>query len=223
MKTGGDGFYYGLQGLNALLEPGMYPVHVEGVLKDGTPFYFSQWIPVLEREYIFEYINVAPELIDPETTAREIEFVSPFLAPITPEKRWQGAFLPPSPFADCINSSFGNRRSYNGSAFTYFHGGVDYCGGTGVQITAPAPGTVIFAGPLEIRGNFTIIDHGWGVYTTYMHQDEILVEAGESVETGQLIGYVGNTGRSTGPHLHWEVWVNGVNVNPLDWVENPYP
>jgi len=61
------------------------------------------------------------------------------------------------------------------------------------------------------------------VYTAYMHQSEILVEVGDRVEAGQLIGLVGGTGRVQGPHLHWEVWVGGVQVDPLDWLKQAYP
>ncbi len=68
-----------------------------------------------------------------------------------------------------------------------------------------------------------MIDHGWGIYSGYMHQSEILVEEGEQVEAGQLIGLVGGTGRVTGSHLHLEVWVGGVQVDPMEWLEKPFP
>jgi murein DD-endopeptidase MepM/ murein hydrolase activator NlpD len=92
-----------------------------------------------------------------------------------------------------------------------------------LNIYASAPGTVIFAGPLEIKGGFTVIDHGWGIYSGYAHQSEFFVKPGDWVEAGQLIGIIGNTGRSIGPHLHWEIWVNGVPVDPLDWVDRVFP
>lgn len=219
----GEDHLYSLQGIGALLEPGMYPLHLTGTLADGSAFEFVQAVRIFPRDYIFEYITVPPELIDPETTAAETARIQPFLEVITPEKQWDGLFQAPSPFDDCINSTFGNRRSYNGSAFSFYHAGVDFCGGTGVNIFAPARGTVIFAGLLDVRGNFTLIDHGWGVYTAYMHQSEIMVETGQRVRPGDVIGLIGNTGRSTGPHLHWEIWVNGVAVNPLDWLVEVYP
>lgn len=218
-----DTAFVSLQGIHALLEPGMYPLRLSGTMEDGTPIDFIQSVKIFPRDYIFEYINVPPELVDPETTEAETAFIMPFVAPATPEKLWNGVFQPPSPFESCINSTFGNRRSYNGSAFSFYHSGVDYCGGTGVEIFAPARGMVVYTGLLDVRGNFTVIDHGWGVYTAYLHQSEVFVSVGERVKPGDVIGLVGNTGRSTGPHLHWEVWVNGVPVNPLDWLVEEYP
>ena len=76
---------------------------------------------------------------------------------------------------------------------------------------------------LNIRGNATLIDHGWGLFTLYAHQQGTLVSPGEIVAGGQVIGTVGSTGRSTGPHLHWEVWLNGVNVDPMQWVQEIFP
>lgn len=92
-----------------------------------------------------------------------------------------------------------------------------------MNIYAPAPGVVVFAGPLTVRGNATIIDHGWGIYTGIYHQAEIKVKTGDIVEAGQLIGLIGATGRVTGPHLHWDLFVNGVQVQPLDWLDRPFP
>ena len=86
-----------------------------------------------------------------------------------------------------------------------------------------ADGVVVFAGPLTVRGNATMIDHGQGIYTGYMHQSEIFVEPGQRVKAGDLIGLVGGTGRVEGPHLHWEVWVGGIQVDPIDWLMNSYP
>ena len=142
-----------------------------------------------------------------------------------PERQWEETFQSPvSPlFADCFPSFYGNRRSYNGSPYNYFHTGLDFCGGVGADIYAPAPGVVVYTGTLTVRGNATMIDHGWGIYTGYMHQSEILVDVGDHVETGDLIGLVGGTGRVTGSHLHMEVWVGGVQVDPMDWLERAYP
>ena len=88
---------------------------------------------------------------------------------------------------------------------------------------ASARGRVAFSNLLTVRGNATYIDHGWGIYTGYLHQSQSLVEPGEIVTAGQTIGYVGGTGRVTGAHLHWEVWVVGVPVDPLNWIQAEFP
>jgi murein DD-endopeptidase MepM/ murein hydrolase activator NlpD len=126
-------------------------------------------------------------------------------------------------FAGCYSSRFGSRRSYNGGEYIYFHSGLDFCGQVGDPIYAAASGTVVFTGALTVRGEATMIDHGWGVYTAYMHQSEILVNVGDRVEKGELIGKVGNTGRVEGPHLHFEVIVGGVQADPLEWLNQEFP
>lgn len=221
-----EGGYVALQGIHAMLEPGYYPSVFSGSLEDGTTFEFSQQIYIQDGGYSYDApLVVNSETVDVENTKPEdFEWFST-VEPVTPDRMWQGVFLSPVPtyLKDCYPSLFGNRRSYNGSAYLYFHTGLDFCGSVGVEIYAPAPGVVVFAESLIVRGNATVIDHGWGVYTAYAHQSEILVEVGDRVEAGQLIGLVGSTGRVTGPHLHWEVIVGGVQVDPLDWLESVYP
>jgi murein DD-endopeptidase MepM/ murein hydrolase activator NlpD len=82
---------------------------------------------------------------------------------------------------------------------------------------------VVFVGALPARGNVVILDHGAGVYTTYAHLLRWEVDVGAEVKPGQVIGRVGTTGFSTGPHLHWEMWVDNANVDPLDWTKRAYP
>jgi murein DD-endopeptidase MepM/ murein hydrolase activator NlpD len=221
-----DGAYYSLQGIYALQEPGFYPLVLEGTLADGARFSYVQAVYLADGGYVYDpVLYVDPAVIDPAVTEPENEQVLALVTPATGERRWQGQFSSPvaPEFTDCWPSRFGSRRSFNESAYVYFHTGLDFCGSVGNQIFAPAAGQVVFAGPLAVRGNTTIIDHGWGVYTAYMHQSEILVKAGEPVEAGQVIGLVGNTGRVTGPHLHWEVWAGGVQVDPIAWLEGAYP
>jgi len=221
-----QGGYVSLQGIHAMTEPGLYPLTLTGVLPDETPFFFSQTVFVNTGSYPYDpVLTVSPETIDPAVTKPEDAQWSALAAPFTPEKLWEDIFQSPAPepFSDCWPSLFGSRRSYNGSEYKYFHSGLDFCGGVGIEILAPARGKVVFAGPLTVRGNTTMIDHGWGVYTGYMHQSEIQVQVGDVVEPGQVIGLVGGTGRVTGPHLHWEVWAGGVQIDPLDWLEQSFP
>jgi murein DD-endopeptidase MepM/ murein hydrolase activator NlpD len=82
---------------------------------------------------------------------------------------------------------------------------------------------VALAGPLEVRGNAVILDHGWGVYSGYYHLSEVVVAEGQLVAQGEMIGRLGNTGLSTGAHLHWEMRVGGVLVDPLEWTTRLIP
>jgi murein DD-endopeptidase MepM/ murein hydrolase activator NlpD len=88
----------------------------------------------------------------------------------------------------------------------------------GTPIKAADDGTVVMAGPNGGYGNWTLIDHGGGLATGYGHQSSIGVRVGQHVSRGEVIGQVGSTGTSTGPHLHWEVRVNGNPVDPMGWI-----
>ncbi len=215
-----------LQGVGALTEPGLYLFSLRVLDENGgAGFAFEQPFPIRPGGYGFDPVLFVPEeTLDPENTAPENELVNEVLEPATLEKHWEAPFdFPTDYFTESFPSLYGTRRNYNNTGYIYYHTGLDFYGGTGVEILAPAPGEVVLAEELIVRGNTTIIDHGWGVYTIYMHQSEIAVQVGDFVETGQLIGYVGATGRVTGAHLHWEVRVGGVPVQPLDWVERAYP
>jgi murein DD-endopeptidase MepM/ murein hydrolase activator NlpD len=216
--------YSALQGIHAMIEPGLYPLTLQGVYGDNSSFSFQQMIVIESGNYIRDLpLTVDPTTIDPAIVKPEEEQILGITTQITPEKYWDGVFVSPAAYPDQFTSLFGRRRSFNGSDYIYFHAGVDYAGGTGLPIKAPAPGVVVFTGLLNVRGNATIIDHGRGVFTGYFHQSEIDVKVGDKVETGQVIGLVGGTGRVTGAHLHWELWVNGVQVDPLDWLDITYP
>ena len=218
--------FVALQGIHAMLEPGYYPATLSGSLMDGTRFDFAQQVYIQDGGYPFDPpLVVNSETIDVEnTTPEDLEWLS-MVEPVGETRLWSGIFKAPvpDPLSECFPSLFGSRRSYNGSAYEYFHTGLDFCGRAGVEIYAPAAGRVVFADSLIVRGNATVIDHGWGVYTAYAHQSEILVEVGDRVERGQLIGLVGSTGRVTGPHLHWEVIVGSIQVDPLEWLRAEFP
>ncbi|HJS17882.1 MAG TPA: peptidoglycan DD-metalloendopeptidase family protein [Anaerolineales bacterium] len=217
-----------LQGVHALLEPGVYPLSLEATLPDGSKQSFEQMVLVTEGDYLSEEIPLNdPSTLDPATTEAENQNVNALTTPVTPTRYWNGVFASPAVDPSCFTSRYGTRRTYkvvnSDIEVPGFHSGLDFCGGEGLQITAPAPGRVVFAAPLTVRGNATILDHGGGVYSGFWHQSEMLVNVGDMVEQGQVIGVVGGTGRVTGAHLHWELWANGVQVNPLDWLDKVYP
>lgn len=215
--------YVALQGIPAMAEPGPTPFRLWVQTADGGTWTLEQSVLLRSGGYGFESLHVDPSLVDTAVVAAEMDTIRSFMSTLSSTRYWNGQFVSPSPFADCFNSVFGTRRSYNDGAYNVYHTGLDFCGGAGVEIYAPAAGKVIFAGPLTVRGNATIIDHGWGVVTGYWHQSEIRVQVGDVVQPGQIIGLVGGTGRVTGAHLHWEMWVGGVPVDPLDWLQQSYP
>lgn len=113
-----------------------------------------------------------------------------------------------------INNEFGFRRNPFGGRAYEFHAGMDIDGERGDLVVAPAGGTVVEAGYKGGYGNAVEIDHGNGLSTRYGHLSKIEIQAGETVTRGQLIGNVGSTGRSTGPHLHYELRLNEKPINP---------
>ena len=158
-------------------------------------------------------------------TDEEFDQVSRFKGLVTPERHWSGPLLRPS--QGYVSTEFGVQRYYNGVfAEDYYHRGVDYAAATGSPVVAPAAGYVRLVGEeangFEIHGNTIGIDHGQGLLSIMIHLSRIDVEEGDFVTAGQVIGGVGNTGASTGPHLHWGLYVNGIGVDPVPWRETGF-
>lgn len=131
-------------------------------------------------------------------------------APSAPVVSGNAVFTHPCPGMTYQSSYFGEIREFEYGG----HKGNDYAAPTGTPTYAAAAGKVIIANYSSSAGNWVVIDHGNGLTTKYMHHSALAVSAGQYVEKGQQIGYVGTTGQSTGPHLHFQVEVNGVPVHP---------
>jgi murein DD-endopeptidase MepM/ murein hydrolase activator NlpD len=119
-----------------------------------------------------------------------------------------------------LESGFGGRRNPFGGSSYEFHQGQDIDAQSGTPIVAGAKGTVTFVGWQHGYGRLIVIDHGGGLTTRYGHLSEFDIEQGTPVARGQFIGRVGSTGRSTGPHLHYEIRINDDPVNPLEYLLN---
>lgn len=213
-----------LQGIPRLTSPG--PVDLVLTTSDsaGKTFSIQQRVLVYTVDYgVDAPLQVADNFVDPAITDPEQAFLLQTVAPAPAEKLWSDAFQYPVSGHDCQPSTYGRLRSYNGSDYTYFHSGTDFCASEETPIYAAADGIVVFAGELIVRGNATIISHGWGVYTGYWHQSKIEVTVGQVVKAGDEIGMAGATGRVTGPHLHFEVLVGDVQVDPIPWLSGYYP
>jgi murein DD-endopeptidase MepM/ murein hydrolase activator NlpD len=216
--------YSSIFGIHAMLPPGLYPFHLEYLNQAQQNIVVDQLILIQKGFYPEDPpLQVDPSTLDETQTKPEDELVFNVTIPFNSVKYWTGVFKYPVDPPVCIKSWFGNRRSYNNQPYNRFHTGVDFGVCANLNIYAPADGKVVFTDSLLTRGNSTIIDHGLGVYSGFWHQETILVEEGQFVKAGDLIGMIGTTGRSTGPHLHWELVVNGVQVDPLPWLETIFP
>lgn len=127
---------------------------------------------------------------------------------------WKQAFVWPA--KGRISGRFGSQRVYRGEPGAY-HSGLDIAPGGGAAYVAPADGVVVLAAtsPFSLEGNLLMIDHGGGLNSAFLHSQRLVVREGERVTQGQLLGYVGATGRATGPHLHWSLEWQGARLDPL--------
>lgn len=209
-----DGRYRAFIPTSPLHVPGKMTVEVQG---DNQTSNIGIWLK--NRTFPVQRITLSGKASRPATQL-ELERVAAFKQLVTPQKFWQGNFGRPN--ASQVSSGFGIRRYYNGVfAQDYYHKGVDYAGGYGSPVVAPAGGKVRLVGKedagFHVHGNVVGIDHGQGVVSIFMHLQDIDVEEGATVKAGQRIGSIGSTGASTGPHLHWGLYVNEVAVDPVPW------
>lgn len=137
-------------------------------------------------------------------------------------KLWEGSFIEPlGEGVGRISTEYATTRFVNGSTTeSSRHNAIDVAAPTGTPIMAANHGIVTYAGELIISGNMVMIDHGMGLFSSYIHMHDIYVKAGDRVSKGDVIGEVGTTGYSTGPHLHWSIWKNGVYLNPWTFIND---
>lgn len=194
-----------------------FPVgdHTIEVLAGGQPV---GSVPVTVAEGGFERLTltVPPEaenlLSDQAAIDEERRLVTEAYSTFTPERLWSGDWL--MPVDGPISNGFGVLRSVNGGPYTE-HGGNDIVADGGTPVVAPASGRVVLARPLYLLGNSVIIDHGAGLLTGYHHLSSIAATAGQEMAKGDLVGFVGTTGFSSGDHLHWEARIHGVRVDAM--------
>lgn len=182
-------------------------------------------VEVGDRDFPIQEIWLSEETNAIEGTDYEFDLVAAFKALETDQQFWQGVFLDPADGP--ISTVYGVRRYYNGEwADDYYHRGLDYAAYEGSPVRAAADGRVALIGRVsdgfELHGNTVGLDHGQGVTTLYLHLSAIEVSDGQMVRAGEIIGRVGATGISTGPHLHWGLYVHGVSVDPIPWLERGF-
>jgi murein DD-endopeptidase MepM/ murein hydrolase activator NlpD len=219
----GDG-YVALVGIDAFTPPGLYTLELGG--SGARPWRrFTQQLQIESAGFVTQHINVGEEmaaLLDPAVRRNEDAYLATFFDDYSDTRHWSGLFQYPVR-TTVVSGPYGDGRSYNGGPIEIYHTGVDFAVDVGAPVFTPAPGVVLLSEPLQLRGNVVIIDHGWGVMTAFFHLKSSVVTAGQTIGAGQQIGEAGNTGLSTGPHMHWDLRIHNVTVGPLQWVQEEFP
>ena len=199
----------------------VYPINLEtkkDVLKVIYDKNLLREIPIVQKNFRESRITIAnQDLVQaPSKYTSRIEkeyFIALDLKNYSSQKI-NNSFFMINPIEEGIMSSeYGVKRFINNKPRNR-HKGMDIAAPKGTIIQSPLLGRVIFAGNFYYRGNIVYVDHGEGLISSYSHMDEILVQEGETISTGDKIGTVGETGRVTGPHLHWEVYFLGETIDP---------
>lgn len=216
-----------LLGIPTTAPPGSYRINISATSFEGQDLTFLKPLEVIERDFGREHIGLDTSLSelrerpDPRKE-REAEQLSRILLTFNPTQIFQnGQFqVPLSTWKQ--TSGFGDRRRYeyaDGGTARTIHSGVDLAAPEGAPVFAAGKGRVRFAGHWLITGNTVVLEHLPGVYSLYFHMRAVRVTAGDFVERGQEIGEVGSTGLATGPHLHWEIRIGGVAVDPFSLLD----
>ena len=213
----------GLLPINWWTSPGTYSVDIFKEENEMKSLYAEYDITVLpdDFEVTYQQLVVSDELAkkaDPVNTANDGVLIAKAKASSNETSYLDGTFI--LPLEGAFGTSYAQTRYINGEN-PYRHSGLDIDGDTGDPIVACNDGVVVMATELVRTGNTIIIDHGMWLFSSYLHMSAFDVEVGDFVKKGDLIGKVGSTGFSTGPHLHWSVTLNGNYMSPLWLVNNP--
>ncbi len=203
-------------------EPGVYSLKFKDIIHEKTHDYS---IEILPREYKTQYLSIDPSIEaqtrNEEAYAEREQYFSDVWKESSENRYYEEAFILPT--EGRLTTEFGERRYVNDELTSYRHNGIDIAAPTGTEILATNHGEVVFEREMILMGNTIVIDHGHGILSTYLHLHEIHVEEGEQVEKGEVIGTVGTTGFSTGPHLHFTLSYYDVPIEPGYFIiGNPY-
>jgi murein DD-endopeptidase MepM/ murein hydrolase activator NlpD len=213
-------FYETLLGVDLDTKPAKYQVKVRGEDKGGKGFLGVAPWEVKKVSFKTQTLSLPSAMadLDPMTLERvngESKRLEALFQKTRQDKLWKGRFLQPVPGE--ISTPFGLRRVINRQNKSP-HSGVDLRAEEGAPVLASNAGFVVMVADLFFSGKSVVLDHGQGIYSMYFHLSEILAREGEKISKGDVLGQVGSTGRSTGPHLHWGFRVHGSRVDPFSLV-----
>ncbi|MBW1712518.1 MAG: M23 family metallopeptidase [Deltaproteobacteria bacterium] len=208
----------GLFGVDVMLQPGRHPLTVTWSAARGGRQTRRFMVDVRDRDYGVRRLTVKKSRVDlsPADLARhrkEKKLVEAALAVRSPKVLWRAPFI--RPVDGPVVSAFGRKTVINKVPRKLPHRGVDLRAAAGTPVKAPAAGRILLTGFHFFAGGSIYVDHGQGLLTMYFHLAKICVKKGQLVKKGQIIGQVGATGRVTGPHLHYGLYLNGARISPL--------
>lgn len=201
--------------------PITYTLTFTGVDRLGNTRLLSSTFRVAPTKFPVERIVLPPDRAGLSNTITETRRLEAAFATLSPIRLWEGPFM--VPVSGEVTAPFGQARAYNGGPIASHHAGVDLAALPNTPVAAAASGRVLLAEKLPVQGNAVLVDHGLGLVSAYYHLAAIHVKPGDPVRRGQTLGLVGNTGLSTGPHLHWEIRLHGVPVDPWGWTKGTVP
>ncbi|HET8579517.1 MAG TPA: M23 family metallopeptidase [Nitrospiraceae bacterium] len=214
--------FMGLVGIDLQDPPGTHELAVEARAADRVNR-LSYNVLVIKEEYPVQHLTLPRDKVelDEDSLVRvkgEQEQVRAVLEAVSRERLWDGRFI--EPVQGPSTGAFGRMRIINGQPHSP-HNGEDIAASLGTEVVATNDGIARLTVDHFFSGKGVIVDHGLGLYSMYFHLSEVTVRDGESIKRGQVIGKVGQSGRATGPHLHWGVRLNGARVDPYALLKLP--
>jgi murein DD-endopeptidase MepM/ murein hydrolase activator NlpD len=211
--------YISYIGISRYLDPSLYECDIMLVYPNGDRVSHEFQLTILEANFRKSNVTLSGDkknlAENRDQLSKEGEIIGEKLKTITRKAHFDSPFIWPT--EGSFTTPFGAYRTYNGVPSSR-HSGTDIANIEGTPINAAHHGTIILSQKFESHGETILIDHGFGIVSIYNHLSKRDVIEGDWVNQGQKIGEMGNTGISSGPHLHWGMSVQNVRVNPPDWI-----
>ena len=211
------GTFEGLIGIDMNTRPATYPIKIAGTDEGGVVYLSSFSLKVEKVDFGVQKLSLPSSMVDLDTKTlervnQEAKQLKTLFQTFRDERLWRGTFI--CPVEGKLSGAFGLSRIINGKRRSQ-HTGIDLEAEEGTPVSACNSGMIALVDQHFFSGKSVILDHGWGLFSMYFHLSETLVKEGDRVNKGALLGRVGSTGRSTEPHLHWGISMNGARVDPL--------
>jgi hypothetical protein len=213
-----QGEFVSLVGVDLKLAPGDHELEIQVFPPGASPIRRHDNLRVVSKDYGVERLQLPKNMVTLDAATlkrvrREQARFSALWNKQSPHRHWTKPFALPVPGKHL--SPFGLRRIINDEPRSP-HSGLDLRAGLGEPVEASNSGRIALVGEFFFSGNAVVIDHGLGVYTMYFHLSQLKVSQGDRVERGSVIGLAGETGRASGPHLHWGARLGGARIDPLE-------